>query len=219
MNLAWEQALWAQGLSRIAAVDEVGRGPWAGPVVAVAVILPPTVRLSDLPGVRDSKQLSSRQRQALVPQIEAIATDWAVGCATVAEIDRLNIRRATHLAMVRAVAQIAPVDHVLVDGLPVPELGAQHTAIVRGDQQSLGIAAASVLAKVYRDRLMADLTVEFPGYGWETNSGYGTRAHQVGLATLGVTPHHRRSFRPVRLVLEQLAKETTVVPGSLEEFG
>ncbi|WP_287127899.1 ribonuclease HII [Candidatus Cyanaurora vandensis] len=205
-TLEREQSLWQEGYTRLAAVDEVGRGPWAGPVVAVAVVLPSTVTMADLPGVRDSKQLTPRRRQELVPLIQSIALGYGVGLAEVAEIDRINIRQATHQAMVRALAGVMPVDHVLVDGLRVPELGEHQTWVVRGDGQCLAIACASVLAKVYRDQLMQGLAQEFPGYGWERNSGYGTRAHQQALRQFGVTPHHRHSFRPVRVALETVGR-------------
>ena len=199
-DLAFERAAVARGARRVAGVDEVGRGPWAGPVVAGAV------RLTAAPpaGLDDSKRLSRARREALVGPIEA-AADWALGAASAAEIDRLGLGPATRLAMARAVAGLgeAP-DHLLVDGTgPHPWAPCPHETIVRGDSLSASIAAASVLAKVARDRLMAALARRHPGYGWERNVGYGTPAHRAGLAALGVTIHHRRSFAPVRAMLPE----------------
>jgi ribonuclease HII len=183
----------------VAGVDEAGRGPWAGPVVAAAVILEP----ADLPdGLDDSKKLSARRRDALFDQIVGHAL-VGTGIATVEEIDRLNIARANDLAMTRALAAL-PVRpaFVLIDGkwLP-PDLTVAATAVIGGDALSLSIAAASIVAKVTRDRIMADLATENPGYGWERNAGYGTAEHRRALQTLGVTPHHRRSFRPIHNML------------------
>ncbi|MEM7508140.1 MAG: ribonuclease HII [Pseudomonadota bacterium] len=183
--------------ARVAGLDEAGRGPWAGPVVAAAVIL----NHSALPpGLNDSKKLSPRRRDALYDQIVASA-EYGIGIADVAEIDSLNILRANDLAMRRAVEGI-DVAHVLIDGNRVPpEFPLPATAVVKGDGRSLSIAAASVLAKVTRDRIMDDLARVHPGYGWETNRGYGTAAHALALKNLGITPHHRRSFRPVHNML------------------
>jgi ribonuclease HII len=179
----------------VAGVDEAGRGPWAGPVVAAAVVLD----RGNLPvGLNDSKQLSEAARERLFGAIIASARH-GIGQASVAEIDALNIHWATMLAMERAVAALgmAP-DHVLVDGNRLPKWRHAATAIVKGDALSCSIAAASILAKVTRDRLMVGLDAEFPGYGWAANKGYGTALHARGLAELGVTPHHRRSFAPVK---------------------
>ena len=182
----------------IAGVDEAGRGPWAGPVVAAAVILD---RTQVPPGLNDSKKLSEAARERLFGPILASARH-GIGMASVAEIDSLNIHWATMLAMERAVAAlgVAP-DHVLVDGNKLPRWTLAATAIVKGDAKSLSIAAASIIAKVTRDRLMQVLDAECPGYGWARNKGYGTADHAHGLATLGVTVHHRRSYAPVRLHL------------------
>jgi len=185
-------------MSFVAGVDEVGRGPLAGPVVAAAVILPQGCWI---PGVTDSKQLTAAMRLELIGRITECCVAFAVGAASAREIDRINIRRATALAMSRAIARLpVPADHLLVDGLPVPELGVgTHTAIVQGDGCVHCIAAASILAKVTRDRLMDRLARRYPGYGWERNKGYGTAEHLAALARQGPTPHHRTSFAPVRV--------------------
>ncbi|MSP83018.1 MAG: ribonuclease HII [Alphaproteobacteria bacterium] len=181
----------------VAGVDEAGRGPWAGPVVAAAVILD---RAAIPDGIDDSKCVAPARREALFARLLA---DHAVGIgeATVAEIDRLNIRAATLLAMTRAVAALpwSPA-FVLVDGDVLPKLPCPGRSVVGGDRRSLSVAAASIVAKVHRDRLMAGLAVRFPGYGWERNKGYGTALHQAALERLGVTEQHRHSFRPVALV-------------------
>ena len=189
---------------RVAGVDEAGRGPWAGPVVAAAVVFgaggpPAPLRAA----ITDSKLLKAESRAALQPAILACA-DAAVGIASVAEIDAMNILQATLLAMRRAVVRLAlPPDLALVDGSRAPRLPCAVRTVVGGDRASLSIAAASIVAKVTRDRLMARLALEHPGYGWERNAGYGTAEHQAGLARLGVTAHHRRSFRPIRERLER----------------
>jgi ribonuclease HII len=198
--LALERALWAEGVQRVAGVDEVGRGPLAGPVVAAAVIFRPEVRV---PGVTDSKKLTEAMREELVVEIRRRALCIGVGAASPREVDRLNILRATHLAMRRALDHLAiRPQHVLVDGLPVPDLGPAHTAVVGGDTKSYTIACASVVAKTTRDRLMRRLAPRYPEYGWETNVGYGTPEHVDALDQVGPTPHHRRSFVPVQLSLE-----------------
>jgi ribonuclease HII len=181
----------------IAGVDEVGRGPLAGPVVACAVIMPPDARA--IAGVDDSKRLAPAERERLARIIRKRALAVAVGAASAREIDRLNIYHATVLAMRRALARLerslgARPDHVLVDGKPIRTLGVEHTAIVGGDGRVHAIACASIVAKVTRDRLMATLGRRRPGYAWDRNAGYATAAHLAGLAQLGPTPHHRRSF-------------------------
>lgn len=179
----------------VAGVDEAGRGPWAGPVVAAAVVLD---RTRCPAGLNDSKQLREPVRERLHGELLACAT-VGVGIASVAEIDRLNIHWATMLAMQRAVDALGcAVDHVLVDGNRLPRWQRPATAIVGGDAACLSIAAASIIAKVTRDRMMALLDAECPGYGWVRNKGYGTAEHARGLAALGATPHHRTSFAPVR---------------------
>ena len=198
--LSIEREFWAQGLELVAGVDEAGRGPLAGPVVAAAVIFRPEVRI---PGVTDSKQLTADVREELVVEIRRRALVIGVGAASCREVDRLNILRASHLAMKRAIARLDPLpEHILVDGLPVPELGPGHTAIVDGDAKSFTIACASIVAKTVRDRIMHRLAPRYPGYGWDTNVGYGTPEHLATLGDLGPTPHHRRSFVPVQLTLD-----------------
>ncbi len=200
-DLSHEEAAFVRGFRRVAGVDEVGRGPLSGPVLAAAVRLDPS-RIPE--GLNDSKKLTARRRAVLFEAIMAGA-DVAVGEATVEEIDSLNILRASHLAMCRAVAGLCqPPDHVLIDGNMIPrELGVSADAIVKGDALSLSIAAASIVAKVLRDRIMVDLAQQHPGYGWERNAGYPTKDHLEALRNLGVTPHHRRSFRPVHHILYQ----------------
>ncbi|NNE85082.1 MAG: ribonuclease HII [Alphaproteobacteria bacterium] len=192
----------------VAGVDEVGRGAWAGPVFAAAAILSPEAAATpELAGLDDSKAISKTIREQFFDALTR-ASDrgeaWlALGRADVAEIDALNILGATMLAMQRAVAALAiPPDSILVDGNRLPELPAPAEAIVGGDGLVLSIAAASIYAKVSRDRHMGELTQTSPGYGWERNAGYGTREHQTALATLGATPHHRQSFAPIKKLLQ-----------------
>ena len=205
-TLARERALWAQGRQLVAGLDEVGRGPLAGPVVAAAVVLRPGPR--GLRGLRDSKQLNAPQRERLAQAIQRRAIAWALGAASVKEIDRYNIRGATALALRRALARLSlTADHVLLDGTAMPELGYPHEPIVAGDATCQSIAAASVLAKLARDRLMIRLGSRYPVFGWTRNKGYGTEDHLAALEACGPTPHHRRSFTPVlqmRLPLETL---------------
>jgi ribonuclease HII len=197
----WETTLRASGWARIAGVDEAGRGPLAGPVVAAAVILPLDLELE---GLRDSKCLAERERERLFEQIVADAQAWGIGMAAAEEIDRINILRATHLAMARALSQLSPgADGALVDGLPVQGLPCPHQALVQGDARCVSIAAASVLAKVTRDRLMVRFEEAHPGYGFARHKGYGTRDHLLALRDLGPSPIHRRSFRPVAELLPQ----------------
>ena len=181
----------------IAGIDEVGRGPLAGPVVACAVIMPPEERV--IRGVDDSKQLSADARARLAAKIRARALAIGVGAASVREIDRLNIFHAAVLAMRRALGRL-PIrpDHVILDGRAIRSLGTPHTAVVAGDACCYSIACASIIAKVTRDRVMRALAVRYPGYRWERNVGYSTAAHFAGIAEHGVTPHHRHSFLPVR---------------------
>ncbi len=195
-TLARESALWAKGCRYVAGLDEVGRGPLAGPVVAAAVVLPQNATIIE--GLRDSKQMTARQRDRVAGVIRDTASVWAIGAASPREIDRLNILGATALAMRRALSLLSQApDHVLVDGNPFPELRCEHEAIVKGDATCLSIAAASVLAKQARDRLMVLLASRFPAFGWEQNMGYGTAEHLAAIAANGLTPHHRRSFGPV----------------------
>ena len=198
-DLSFERLAQARGLLRVAGVDEAGRGPLCGPVVAAAVILDPN-RIPD--GINDSKKLSERRRAILFTQIMERA-QVGVGQASAAEIDDLNILRASHLAMRRAIEAlpVAP-DHVLIDGNLVPrDLTVSAEALIKGDGRSLSIGAASIIAKVVRDRIMVDLAQQHPGYGWDKNAGYPTKDHLAALKNLGVTPHHRRSFKPVHNIL------------------
>ncbi|WP_341368030.1 ribonuclease HII [Yoonia sp. BS5-3] len=200
-DFSFEQAAKAKGYLFIAGVDEVGRGPLAGPVCAAAVILDP----DNLPdGLNDSKKLTAKKRDALFDQIMAKA-DVAIAQASVVEIDTHNILRASHIAMVRAVQGLRQTaDHALIDGNMIPrDLTISAETIVKGDGRSLSIAAASIVAKVWRDRHMVDLAQQFPGYGWEKNAGYPTAQHKLGLEQFGVTPHHRRSFKPIHNILYQ----------------
>jgi ribonuclease HII len=199
--MSLEEALWAQGVRQVAGVDEVGRGPLAGPVVAAAVILNP----ESIPdGLNDSKKLTAKRREFLTPLLRQSAV-VGLGVASVEEIDALNILQASLLAMRRAVADlpITP-DHLLVDGNRLPrDLPCPATPVVGGDAISPSIAAASIVAKTWRDDVMKKAAVQFPGYGWETNAGYPTKCHKSALRNLGVTPLHRRSFAPVRDILWQ----------------
>jgi ribonuclease HII len=199
-TLSREAAVWVEGRLLIG-VDEAGRGPLAGPVVAAAVVFPAgAVRLT---GLRDSKTLSAPQRETLAIAIRRAAFLLAVGAASVTEIDRLNIRVATALAMRRAVLRIlprfpaSPPPRLLIDGLPMPELGLPHDALVEGDSHCQSVSAAGIIAKTVRDRLMRLLALRHPGYAWESNKGYGSAGHLLALAERGPTAHHRRSFSPV----------------------
>jgi ribonuclease HII len=195
-TLEREIAFWQAGGGLVAGVDEAGRGPLAGPVVAAAVVFPPDCKV--IRGLRDSKMLSVARRSRLAGVVRARALAVGVGAASVREIDRLNIRRASVLAMRRALRRLGlSPDLILVDGLPCPELGCPHDAIVDGDVHCHSIAAASVIAKTVRDRLMELLAPRHPSYAWASNKGYGTPDHLAALAAFGFTPHHRKSFSPV----------------------
>lgn len=198
------EALAVDGVVRVAGIDEAGRGPLAGPVVAAAVVLPRAWADSGMPDelarLNDSKQVSEKQRVRLyefLSKHEEI--DSAVAILDASVIDEINILRATHRAMNEALAGLPePADHALVDGLRVDSLTVAQTAIVKGDSRSFSIAAASILAKVTRDRLMVEYDAEYPGYGFAKHKGYGTKEHLSALAELGPCPIHRRSFAPVR---------------------
>lgn len=196
-----EAAANARGYSIIAGVDEVGRGPLAGPVTAAAVILDPA-RIPS--GLNDSKKLSAKRRKELHDALVACA-EVSIAHASVEEIDEHNILRASHIAMERALAGLPrQPDHVLVDGNLIPRgLTLSAEAIVKGDARSVSIAAASIVAKYCRDCVMWDLAQQYPGYGWETNAGYPSKSHREALQNIGVTPHHRRSFKPVHNILYQ----------------
>ncbi|NNF23668.1 MAG: ribonuclease HII [Rhodobacteraceae bacterium] len=195
-----EAGLLAAGAQAVAGVDEAGRGPLAGPVVAAAVILDP----NRIPGgLNDSKKLTAARREVLLELLPQVA-EVSVGIASVAEIDEINILRAAHLAMQRAVTGLGRPVHALIDGNMIPRgLHCPAEAIVKGDALSLSIAAASIVAKCTRDAIMVDLAQQHPGYGWEQNAAYPTPAHLQALRNLGPTPHHRRSFRPVHNILYQ----------------
>ena len=195
-SLEREVALWDVGRTVVAGLDEAGRGPLAGPVVAAAVVFPPGC--PRIRGLDDSKRCTARQRERLAILVRERALAVAVGAASVHEIDRFNIRRASILAMRRALTRLAiPPAAIRVDGLPCPELGLPHEAIIDGDALCYSIAAASVIAKTVRDRLMMRLAPRYPGYAWDQNMGYATALHRDALAAQGPTPHHRRSFFPV----------------------
>lgn len=209
-RLSFERGLWSRGVLRVAGVDEAGRGPLAGPVVAAAVILPQAwqdggfdERLRDL---NDSKQLTEAQREAFFAILTA-HPDIRHGIATVdaAVIDRINILQATHRAMNEALARLQPPpEHVLVDGNPVKSLRFPQTALVKGDARSYSIAAASVLAKVTRDRMMLEFDRQYPGYGFAGHKGYGTPQHLAAIAKLGPCAIHRRSFAPLKPATREL---------------
>ena len=194
LELQWVR----RGAARIAGIDEAGRGPWAGPVVAAAVCLSMEALPTELQsGLDDSKKLTRARREALFDRLQTCA-EIGVGRAGVEEIDSLNILQASLLAMRRAVAALrTPPAAALVDGRQDPGLDCPVETVIKGDGRSLSIAAASIVAKVTRDREMAALAVRHPGYGWERNQGYGTAEHQRALATLGPCAEHRRSFRPI----------------------
>ncbi|MBA3826174.1 MAG: ribonuclease HII [Ktedonobacterales bacterium] len=189
-----------QGFAAVAGLDEVGRGCLAGPVVAAAVILPlDDAIMTDLDGVRDSKELSATRREQLAVTIRRRATAWAVGICDAATIDARNILQATRLAMHSALAQLStPADALLLDAIRLPEIPLPQVPLIKGDQRSLSIAAASILAKVTRDALMEQLDATHPGYGFARHKGYGTPQHLAALQALGPCPAHRRSFAPVR---------------------
>jgi ribonuclease HII len=190
--LDYERRFWSRGLSGVAGVDEVGRGPLAGPVVAAAVILDEGTIVE---GATDSKDLDAKAREELAQVIFDRARAVALGAASVREIDRANILVATAWAMHRALARLAePPDHIVVDGLPMKSLRWKHDAVVGGDGLVHSISCASIVAKVCRDRLMTKLAKRYPGYGWDHNAGYGTQEHRDALERLGDTPHHRQSF-------------------------
>lgn len=196
-----ERQLWDAGVQIVAGVDEAGRGPLAGPVVAAAVVFPAGCK--GVKGVNDSKILTEDARIALDRTIRRRALAFALGAASAREIDRINILRASHVAMRRALARLRlDVNHVIVDGLPVPDLGDEQTAVVDGDAKVHCVACASVLAKVARDRLMKRLAVRYPQYHWDTNVGYGTPEHRKALLEFGPSPHHRLSFAPLQFSLE-----------------
>jgi ribonuclease HII len=199
--LQFEDGLWKQGLTLVAGIDEAGMSPLAGPVAAGAVVLKPGSRL---PGVDDSKKLSEKEREALAPIIREAALACAVAFVESDEIDRINIYRAGLLAMQRAVGALAVApQHLLIDGRRLDELAIPQLRLIGGDGRSLSIAAASILAKTARDARMRAYDVSYPGYGFARHKGYGTGEHVRALARLGLTPIHRRSFAPVRMIAQR----------------
>ncbi|MBO4548621.1 MAG: ribonuclease HII [Abditibacteriota bacterium] len=204
---SYEDSLRAKGIFPVAGVDEAGRGPVAGPVVAAAVILPPD---ADTEGIDDSKQLTEKKREALYDRIYAMAEGVGVGIVGPEEIDRLNILRAAHRAMALALEDLPALPALaLVDGLPVKGLPVEHEAIVRGDSLIKSIGAASIIAKVTRDRIMYELDAEYPAYGFAGHKGYCTKKHLEAIRRYGVLPCHRKSFEPVRSLL---------APGLIEDL-
>lgn len=206
----FERAWWSRGVTRLAGVDEAGRGPLAGPVVAAAVIFPSAwsesgfdERLRDL---NDSKQLTENQREKFFAVLTSLPeVRYGISIVDAATIDRINILQATHRAMNMALAKLQPQpEHVLVDGKPVKSMKLSHTALVKGDSLSYSIAAASVLAKVTRDRMMVEFEEQFPGYGFAEHKGYGTPQHLAAIAELGPCPIHRRSFAPFKAAQVEL---------------
>lgn len=209
-RLGFERELWEKGVLRVAGVDEAGCGPLAGPVVAAAVMFPHTWfeagLYNRLRGLNDSKQLSEEEREKFFKIItQHLDIRHGISVVDVELIDRLNILQASHRAMNLALAQIQPPpDHVLVDGRAVKSLKFPNTPLVKGDCRSYSIAAASVLAKVTRDRLMLEYDKQYPGYGFATHKGYGTPQHLAAIAALGACPIHRQSFAPFRPVAQEL---------------
>jgi ribonuclease HII len=188
--------------SLIAGVDEVGRGPLAGPVVTAAVILDPA---NPIEGLADSKAMSESKRERLFDEIKTKALAWAIGRCEVEEIDEINILQATMVAMQRAVEGLSPKpEHALIDGNRCPKLPCTAEAVIKGDSSVAAISAASILAKVTRDREMVELDKRYPGYGLAGHKGYPTKQHMSALQALGVTPIHRRSFAPVRRIIEKI---------------
>lgn len=198
-TFAVERSFWRQGLRLVAGVDEVGRGPLAGPVAAGAVVLPPEADFLWLEGVRDSKQLSAAARESLAPLIWRDAFSAAVAFVSVKDIDRLGIAEASRLAMLLAVGElVCRPQRLIIDAFPINACSLPQTPIIGGDEQCFSIACASIIAKVARDKLMAEAHETYPGYGFDTNKGYYTHQHIAALGALGPCDLHRRSFAPVR---------------------
>ncbi len=204
--LDYERGFWSRGVSGVAGVDEAGRGPLAGPVVAAAVVLPEGIGVA---GADDSKQVPRAERETLALRIRELAAAVSVGAASAREIDHINILRATARAMERAIRRLPRrPDHVVVDGLPMRDLSMEHVAVVGGDRRVHSIACASIVAKVCRDRLMTRLARRYPEYGWERNMGYGTAEHRAAIRRLGPTPHHRLTFGLEQLELTMEGERT-----------
>ena len=198
--LNYEKSLYARGIELIAGVDEVGRGPLAGPVVAAAVILP---KLCKIKGLNDSKKIPKSKHEAIYNQVMKEAVAVGIGIKDNYVIDDVNIYEATKLAMIEAIEKLNPQpEHLLIDAMNL-DLPIEQTSIIKGDANSLSIAAASILAKVTRDKMMADYEKEFPGYAFAKNAGYGTKEHLSGIDKFGVTPIHRRSFEPIKSIIKK----------------
>jgi ribonuclease HII len=197
----FDNKYFVNGTKIIAGVDEAGRGPWAGPVVAAAVVLPANI---SIPGLNDSKKLSELKREALFTEIHKKAVSVSIGIIYEDIIDRVNILEATYLAMKEALSKLdQPPDLVLVDGWPIPGLSCAQDAIIGGDGKSASIAAASIIAKVTRDRLMVVLSDKYPAYNFKKHKGYGTKEHQAALLAHGPCSIHRKSFAPIRKCLNE----------------
>ena len=199
-NLVFEQSLWINQIDLVAGLDEAGRGAWAGPVSAAAVIFSPgRPAATELAAIRDSKQISAERRYSLEPLIKELVLDWGVGFASSREIDDFGILPATRLAMTRALEQLkSPPAHLLIDALFLPEIPFPQTSLIKGDQRSLSIAAASILAKTARDRWMVEYSVREARYGFGQNKGYGTKVHQAALSRCGPCTEHRFYYAPIR---------------------
>lgn len=216
-TLDYEMQLWAEGYGRVAGLDEAGRGAWAGPVVAAAVILPPSDPhlTRHLAGVQDSKQLTAARRETLLEAILRHAIAWGVGVVAPAEIDAMGIVPATRKAMSLAQEALTPpADYLLIDHLALPDISLPQKSLPQGDGRILSIAAASIVAKVSRDRLMVELELDLHGYGFAQHKGYGTPQHQTALEMLGPSPCHRLSFAPVQRVAARDGGRTG--PGDLD---
>ncbi|CAD0162484.1 ribonuclease HII [Streptococcus thermophilus] len=198
--LNYEKSLYARGIELIAGVDEVGRGPLAGPVVAAAVILP---KLCKIKGLNDSKKIPKSKHEAIYNQVMKEAVAVGIGITDNYVIDDVNIYEATKLAMIEAIEKLNPQpEHLLIDAMNL-DLPIEQTSIIKGDANSLSIAAASIVAKVTRDKMMADYEQEFPGYAFAKNAGYGTKEHLSGIDKFGITPIHRRSFEPIKSIIKK----------------
>lgn len=203
--LKFEYEYWEKGLTKVAGVDEAGRGPLAGPVVVAAVIFAPNTKI---PKVNDSKKLSAKQREELrVEIINTPGVKYSIQTIPHEIIDQINILQATHLGMRESVIALKNVEFALIDGLPVANFPVKCQAIVKGDSKSATIAAASILAKTHRDELMLKYSKEYPEYGFEHNSGYGTAKHLEALKKYGITPIHRKTFAPVRNIINPPAEQ------------
>ncbi len=202
-NLSFEQSLWLNNIHKVAGIDEAGRGAWAGPVFAAAVILPCDSTIeSSLAGIRDSKQLSPQKRTQLASLIKKYALSYAVAQADTREIDVLGILPANRLAMMRAVVALqCQAEHLLIDALFLPDLEQSQTSLIKGDQRSLSIAAASILAKTERDAWMIAVHDQFPAYRFDLHKGYGTKIHQTALIHSGICDLHRKTYKPIKDVI------------------